>query len=103
MKKKTNRTISLFLASLFLALLAIFPLAGCSKKEPPEEQPTASTAPAAAPATPIDPGTAATVAGTVKFEGVAPKPAKIDMSQDPNCKGSNSAENIVVTDGKVAN
>jgi plastocyanin/predicted small lipoprotein YifL len=98
MKKKTNRTIS-----VFLALMAIFLLVGCSKKEPAEEQPAASTAPAAAPATPIDPATAATVAGTVKFEGVAPKPAKIDMSQDPNCKGSNSAENIIVTDGKLAN
>ena len=41
--------------------------------------------------------------GTVKFEGVAPKPAKIDMSQDPNCKGSNTSENVVVADGDLAN
>jgi plastocyanin len=99
MKKKTSRTIS-----VFLALVAIFLLGGCGKKkEPAEEQPAVSGAPGAAAATPIDPATAATVAGTVKFDGVAPKPAKIDMSQDPNCKGSNSAENIVVADGTLAN
>ena len=52
---------------------------------------------------PIDPATAATVSGTVKFEGVAPKPAKIDMSQDPNCQGANVAENVVVSDGHLQN
>src|SRR5262249_56872250 len=44
-----------------------------------------------------------TVSGTVKFEGTAPKSATIDMSQDPNCKGSNKAENVVVGDGHLAN
>jgi len=36
----------------------------------------------AAAATPIDPATVATVSGTVKFDGTAPKASKIDMSQD---------------------
>jgi plastocyanin len=75
---------------------------GCGKKETTEEQPAAPS-PAAAPARPIDPATAATVSGTVKFEGVAPKPAKIDMSQDPNCQGGNVAENVVVSDGHLQN
>jgi plastocyanin len=76
--------------------------AGCGKKE--EEQPAATAAPAAAPAaTPIDPATVASVSGTVKFDGTAPKPAKIDMSQDANCKGTNSAENLIVADGHLAN
>ena len=75
-------------------------LAGCGKKETSEEQPAA---PVAAPATPIDPATVATVSGTVRFDGAAPKAAKIDMSQDPNCQGSNLAENVVVADGKLAN
>ena len=75
---------------------------GCGKKETTEEQPAAPS-PAAAAATPIDPATAATVSGTVKFEGVAPKPAKIDMSQDPNCQGGNVAENVVVSDGHLQN
>src|SRR6202161_4598623 len=61
---------------------------------------TAATAPAA---TPIDPATVATVNGTVKFDGTAPKPSKIDMSQDPACKGSNEAENVVVVGGALAN
>jgi len=96
MKNTTNG----MLAVMCLLLLS----AGCSKKETPEEQP-AATSPGAAspPATPIDPATAATVSGTVKFEGTAPKPATIDMSQDANCKGSNKAENIVSSDGRLAN
>jgi plastocyanin/predicted small lipoprotein YifL len=98
MKKKTRMTIS-----VLLVLVGILSLAGCGKKEPAEEQPTASSPAATTPAAPIDPGTAAAVGGTVKFEGVAPKPAKIDMSQDPNCKGSNASENMVVADGGLAN
>jgi plastocyanin len=86
------------------ALLGLVLLAGCGKKETAEEQPVpASPATTSAPATPIDPATAATVSGTVKLEGAAPKPAKIDMSQDPNCQGSNTAENIVASDGHLAN
>ena len=86
----------------FAVALALVLLAGCGKKE---EEPAATSAPAAtAPApTPIDPATAATVTGTVKFDGAAPKAAKIDMSQDPNCQGSNTAENIVVAGGDLAN
>jgi plastocyanin len=84
-------------------ILGIVLLEGCGKKEPAEVQPAApATAPAAA-ATPIDPATAASVSGTVKFDGAPPKPAVIDMSQDPACKGQNTAENIVVSGGKLAN
>jgi len=76
-------------------------LTGCSKKT---EETAATPAPAAAPAaTPIDPATAASVSGTVSFAGTAPKPAKIDMSQDPACKGMNTAETEVVDNGKLAN
>jgi len=88
-----------------LVLIAgVAALSGCGK-QPAEEQPAASTpTPSAAPAaTPIDPATAASVSGTIKFDGAAPKPAKIDMSQDPNCQGGNTAENIVVKDGHLAN
>ena len=85
------------------AVLGVVLLSGCGKKETTEEQP-AAPAPASAPAsTPIDPATVATVSGTVKFDGAAPKPAKIDMSQDANCQGANTAENIVVSDGHLAN
>ena len=79
-------------------------LPGCGKKETAEEQPAAPEATASSPpATPIDPATAATVSGTVKFEGTAPKAASIDMSQDPNCKGANKAENVVASEGRLAN
>jgi len=91
-----------WLAMLSLVLLGLLLLAGCSKKEE-TPTPAAETKAAAAPATPIDPATAATVAGTVKFEGAAPKPAKIDMSQDPACKGQNVAETIVSDGGNLAN
>src|SRR5271169_2588978 len=91
-----------WLATCVLPSLVL--LAGCGKKETAEEQPTAPSAASPAPAsTPIDAATAASVSGTVKFDGAAPKAAKIDMSQDANCQGSNTAENVVVTDGKLAN
>jgi plastocyanin len=99
MNKKT------YLAMMAVTLLAAvcLLLTACNKKE---EQPSTPTAdqPAAAPAaTPIDPATAATVSGTVKFDGAAPKAAKIDMSQDPACKGMNEAENVVVDGGNLSN
>jgi plastocyanin len=90
-----------------LALCALLLIVACSKKE---EQPAQSAnnmssgqmtmAPAASP---IDPATVATVNGTVKLDGMAPKASKIDMSQDPACKGMNEAENEVVANGNLAN
>ena len=81
--------------------LAFVLLAGCGgNKEATTEQPAASAPPAA---TPIDPATAATVTGTVKFDGATPKAAKIDMSQDANCKGTNTAENVVISNGHLEN
>jgi plastocyanin len=89
-----------------LALCALMMLAACSKKESEqsnnntEQKEAQQPAPAA---TPIDPATVATISGTVKFDGAAPKQSKIDMSQDPGCKGTNEAENIVVSGGDLAN
>jgi len=89
-------------AMLGLLCMGVALLPACSKKEAPSEaQPTAG-APAPA-ATPIDPSTVASVSGTVKLDGAAPKPAKIDMSQDPACKGTNTAETIVADNGELAN
>src|ERR1700734_2093255 len=89
-----------WLAICILPGLAL--LAGCGKKEA-EEQPAPAASTAAPAATPIDPATVGSISGTVKFDGAAPKAAKIDMSQDRNCSGSNTAENIGVADGKLAN
>jgi plastocyanin len=100
MKTKTSIVVWGLAASLSLVLLA-----GCGKKEGTEEPAAtpAASAPAAAPATPIDPATAASISGTVKLDGEAPKAAKIDMSQDPACKGTNTAENVVASGGHLAN
>ena len=91
-----------------LCFLGLFLLMSCNKNENTEQSsnaPEAKSAPAAsAPAaTPIDPATAASIKGTVKFEGAAPKGAKIDMSQDAACKGTNTAETIVADGGNLAN
>jgi plastocyanin len=85
-----------------LCLLGLWLLVGCSKKEETNEAPASTAAPGAA-ATPIDPSTVASVSGTVKLDGAAPKPAKIDMSQDAACKGTNTAETMVVDGGDLAN
>jgi plastocyanin len=53
-------------------------------------------------AAPPDPN-GATISGTVKLDGTAPKPSKIDMSQDPACKGVNTVETYVVDNGNLAN
>ena len=100
MNKKSSWTMTAISLAVVCGLLV---LGACNKKEEPAgEQPAA--APAAAPAaTPIDPATVATISGTVKFDGTAPKPAKIDMSQDPACKGTNESENVVVAGGDLAN
>jgi plastocyanin len=98
---KKNSSSSLAIAAL--ALCGLLALAACSKKEEAPASNTMAEQPAAQPATPIDPATVATISGTVKFDGTAPKPSKIDMSQDPACKGGNEAENVVVNNGDLAN
>jgi plastocyanin len=99
MNKKTNWATALGM----LALCSLLALAACSKKENTEQSSNTPTESAAPAATPIDPATAATINGTVKFDGTAPKANKIDMSQDPGCKGTNEAENVVVSGGDLAN
>ncbi|HEX8815188.1 MAG TPA: carboxypeptidase regulatory-like domain-containing protein [Terriglobales bacterium] len=86
------------------ALLCLALTIGCSKKENTEEQPSNAPAMSAAPAaTPIDPATVASVSGTVTLDGAAPKPTKIDMSQDPACAGANMSETVGDDGGKLAN
>src|SRR5215469_16968933 len=95
----TKRWTAICSAPLVLGLA----LAGCGgNKEATTEQPAATPATSPA-ATPIDPATVASVSGTVKLDGAAPKAARIDMSQDPACKGDNTAETIVASNGNLAN
>src|SRR3984893_14712766 len=96
-----NRKHSLVTLGL-CALVGLVLLTACSKK-PSEEQSAAPGSAAAPAAAPIDPATAASVSGTVSLAGTAPKAAKIDMSQDPACKGPNSAETVVADGSKLSN
>ena len=100
-----NRKLWVVLLGLWaIVSVGLVLLTGCSSKKSEESTAAPSTTAAPAPAaTPIDPATAASVSGTVTFTGTAPKAAKIDMSQDPACKGMNMAETEVVDGGKVAN
>jgi plastocyanin len=87
-----------------LALGGLLLTVACNKNTEQSSNATAEKDAAPAPAaTPIDPATVATVKGAVKFDGTAPKQSKIDMSQDPACKGSNEAETIVTSGGDLAN
>ncbi len=93
-----------WLAMLGLLALSLLLLAGCSKKESSsEDQGSSENETKQAAATPIDPNTVGSVSGVIKFAGTAPKPAKIDMSQDAACKGSNVVETLDVDNGNLAN
>lgn len=92
------------LRKLFFRLPAVILFASiltsCSKN--PSEQAQASARPAAM-AAPVNPATAATVTGTVTFEGTTPAARRIDMSNDPGCKGEAQSEQVVIDDGHLAN
>src|SRR5215472_1254326 len=78
-------------------------ITGCKSNE--VKQSTEGNATPAAPA-PLDPATLGTVSGTIRFQGKAPAPVKIDMSMDPVCSmraADNFAEQYAVNDGKLAN
>jgi plastocyanin len=52
----------------------------------------------------LDPATAATISGVVKFQGTPQKPQKIDMSADPACGSQpNYDRSLIVTDSNLAN
>jgi len=86
---------------VWIVMLGLLLLVGCSKKE--SETSEAQPAAAAPAPSPIDPTTVASISGSVKLDGATPKPTKIDMSQDPACKGTNTAETIVADNGELAN
>jgi plastocyanin len=91
-----------FVALGLCAVAGVVLLTACSKKTEESAAPSTAATPVPA-ATPIDPATAASVSGTVSLAGTAPKAVKIDMSQDPACKGTNTAETVVADAGKLSN
>jgi plastocyanin len=87
-------TISLML------VLASFLTIGCGPKEP-EEVPEETTK-----RTYATTGNEGSITGVIKFDGPAPAPKKIDMGGDANCAnapGEKTTDDIVVTEGKLAN
>jgi len=68
--------------SMFMAAGLLLALAGCGGSEQPasKEEPKA-----AAPAATVDPATAATITGTVKLDGTAPRAKRINMAAEPSC------------------
>ena len=87
----------LFALPLFLATLAAACGGGPAPAPTSQEQPASATLPA------VDPATAATISGTVSFEGTAPANASIRMNADPYCLTANKTpqtqETYMVKDG----
>ena len=89
--------------------LVALALAGCNKQSRPSPSAAENSGSPATPAAnaTIDPATAGSVSGTIRFNGKAPMPIVIDMAQDPACSGGsktpNMTEQYVVHDGRLAN
>jgi plastocyanin len=97
-KRMTNPKSKPLLVMVAAGLLLL--LGACSKSNTPTTETSTEQKPAAVEK--VDPATAATITGTVKYTGPVPKPVRIDMSQDPACKGTNMAEPIVAENGDLA-
>jgi plastocyanin len=74
--------------------------AACSKTSGPQSQPSTQSAFKTAA---LDPATSASITGVVNFAGTAPVAQKIDMSNDPGCRGEAASEQVVVDNGHLAN
>ncbi|PYY14569.1 MAG: hypothetical protein DMG61_09500 [Acidobacteria bacterium] len=72
--------------SLLLALAAFVFTAGCSQNTGPmPPQKRASQTSPQTKFTVVDPATAGTIHGTIRFTGATPAPIEIDMGMDPGC------------------
>jgi plastocyanin len=87
------------LYSCTLLVLVSLSITACNKSTPSE----GASAPSQARAAAVDPSSAATITGTVNFDGAAPQAKAIDMSNDPGCKGQAASEQVVVDNGHLAN
>jgi hypothetical protein len=81
-----------------IAFAALLAAAACGGSDSSESAKPSS--PAAAPdAKKVDTATAATIAGTVVYEGTPPQNATINMSSDPACGSGTVTSESIVTDG----
>lgn len=69
---------------MLTAVIAVLVIAmvGCGGSEPAKEEAPKAAAPAAVT---VDPATAATITGTVKLDGTAPRARRINMAAEPTC------------------
>ena len=94
--------------SVAIPLVALA-IAGCNRHTGTNPSAAGNTSSPGTPAAnaQIDPATAGSVSGTIRFNGKAPARIVIDMAQDPACsQGSttlNMTEQYVVHDGRLAN
>jgi len=94
---------------LSLSAITLFSCGNTKKSQPPAEE----KKPASAPAPDVsyfkvDPATAGSISGTIRFAGARPRPKLIDMSEDPACVEAHHTkaydESLVVSrTGKLAN
>jgi plastocyanin len=91
--------LSKYLCTILIVLLGLS-IMSCSGRAPGESRAATQSQIKAAP---VDPNTAATITGTVSFEGPPPNPRPIDMSNDPGCKGETESEEVVVANGHLSN
>lgn len=78
-------------------------LAGCGAGEPAADEGAAGTGEPAAQASPIDLTNAGVISGRVAFEGGAPAPTAIDMSEEPTCAAKHTGgawrDDVLVGEG----
>ena len=92
------------LVCMMVILATVLVAVGCkgkSKKASDEDSKDAGAKPLYA-----SKGDEGTITGKITYDGAVPAPKKIDMSQDANCAssaGDKNADDLVVTDGKLAN
>jgi plastocyanin len=93
MKSRTAFGLPVFggsIVSAFVAAALLLVTAGCGGSQPPAEK--AEAPKAAAPAAAVDPATAATITGSVKFDGTAARPRRINMAAEPSCAASHASQ-----------
>ncbi len=90
------------LSRLFLAAILLF---GCEKGAD-KKKPAGPDGPPRTPASAIDPATAGTISGTVRFQGTPPAKEPLEITE-PSCRqlqdGPVYADKVIVTDGHLEN
>ena len=103
--------IAAYKLSRCIVLIVFFPFlfSACSQNTRPMPPESEQSKKIASPVnlTTVDPETAASLHGTIHFQGKAPAPVEIDMGMDPGCtiavKQPNYSQQFVVSNGSLGN